>query len=336
MMAKSVGWGIMGCGWIATEAVAPAIVWSNNGHLVAVASRDLGLAQAKAREVGAARAYAPYEAMLADPEIEAVYIGLPNGLHEEWALRCAEAGKHVLCEKSLTFTEASARRIASAFASRGLRLVEGFMYRHHPQWTVVRQLLAEDAVGPLRVLRGCFCGRLNKPGNHRWSAQLGGGTLWDLTCYAVNAARYVTRAEPLRTTAMADTRTEEGVDASSQASLEFPAGVLASVTGSLCAGLDQTFAIIGDDGVIELSRAFVPGWGATTVTLRRADGERVIHVPGANQFIHQMEHFASLVRNADAPAWPAEDGVGNVIACAAIEESWRRNGGVVLLSPGSL
>ncbi|HEY4011870.1 MAG TPA: Gfo/Idh/MocA family oxidoreductase [Polyangiaceae bacterium] len=321
-----IGWGIIGCGWIGTEAVAPSIAWSQNGRLVAVASRDRDLAEAKAREIGADKAYAPYEAMLADPEVEAVYIGLPNGLHEEWAIRCAEAGKHVLCDKSLTMTVASARRIAAAFRSRGLRLIEGFMYRHHPQWTLVRSLVAEGRIGAVRIVRSSFCGRFDKPTNHRWSASLGGGALWDLTCYCVNVSRYVTRAEPVRVAAFADARTPEGVDASTAASLEFEGGVLASVTGSLRAGREQSVVLVGDEGTIEVVSPFLPRWESATVILRRgADGveERRFEVPGANQFLHQAEHFASLVLDPSRDPWPAEDGVRNVAACEAIEKSWR-------------
>jgi xylose dehydrogenase (NAD/NADP) len=328
-----VGWGIIGCGWIATEAVAPAIHWSGNGRLVAVASRDPDVAAAKARETGAHRSYAPYEAMLADREIDAVYIGLPNGLHEEWAVRCALAGKHVLCEKSLTMTLASAKRMAAAFASRSLRLVEAFMYRHHPQWSVVRSLLDEHRIGTLRMVRASFCSRFDKPLDHRWSAAMGGGALWDLTCYCVNAVRYITRAEPLRAAAFA-ARTPEDVDASTQASLELEGGLLASATGSLRAGRDQSLILVGDEGTLEVVRPFLPGWDTTQVVLRRGGstpGERHYEVGGANQFLHQVEHFASLVLDPTTAPWPAEDGVRNVAACEAIEKAWR-GGAVVALA----
>jgi D-xylose 1-dehydrogenase (NADP+, D-xylono-1,5-lactone-forming) len=323
---RRIGWGIIGCGWIGTEAVAPAIQWSNNGWIVAVASRDRAVAEAKAREIGAEKAYASYEAMLADPAVEAVYIGLPNGLHEAWALRCAEAGKHVLCDKSLTMTAASARRMATAFASRGLRLVEGFMYRHHPQWTLVRTFLDEGVIGTVRIVRASFCGRFDKPQDHRWSAALGGGALWDLTCYAVNVVRYVTRAEPVRVGAFADARTDDGVDASTQASLDVEGGVLASVTGSLRAGREQSVVIVGDEGTIEILCPFLPRWAPAPVIVRREGrvvDERRFDVGGANQFLHQAEHFASLVLHPDRAPWPAENGVHNVAACEAIEKSWR-------------
>jgi predicted dehydrogenase len=322
-MSDRVGWGILGCGWIATEAIAPAIQWSNNGRLVAVASRSLRTAEAKARQTGAERFYGTYEELLADREIDAVYIGLPNGLHEEWAVRCAEAGKNVLCEKSLTLSVPSSCRMAAAFTSRALRLVEAFMFRHHPQWRIAADLIGEDKIGPVLIIRSDFCGRLDRASDHRWSKQLGGGALWDLTCYAVNAARFITRAEPIRVTAFADARTDEEVDASTQASLEFENHVLASASGSLKAGRDQSVVVIGSDGVLEITWPFAPGWAPTQVILRRGMEERRIEVGGANHFLHEVEHFASLVANPSRSAWPAEDGTCNVAVCAAIEESWR-------------
>jgi predicted dehydrogenase len=128
----------------------------------------------------------------------------------------------------------------------------------------------------------------------------------------------------VRAAAFADAKTPEGVDASSTASLEFEGGVLASVTGSLRAGRDQSLVIIGDEGTITMERPFLPDWDATDVVLRRRSGEeRRYEVGGANQFLHQVEHFASLVLDASLPSWPAEDGVRNVAACEAIERSWR-------------
>jgi predicted dehydrogenase len=329
----TVRWGILGCGWIATEAVAPAIRWSHNGRLVAVASRDPDVASARARQVGAERAYAPYDALLDDPDVDAVYIGLPNGLHEEWALRCAQSGKHVLCEKSLTMTLASARRMGEAFSSRGLRLIEAFMYRHHPQWSLVRALLADGAIGTPHMVRASFCSRFAKPADHRWSATLGGGALWDLTCYGINVTRYVTRVEPVRVAALGDWRTPEKVDASTTVSLELEGGVLASITGSLRCGPDQTVVIVGDRGVLEIARPFVPRWEPTHVSVRLGWAEERRHeVGGANHFLHQVEHFASLVLDPQRDAWPAEDGIRNVAACEAADTS-ARTGTAVTISP---
>src|SRR5262249_55941033 len=205
-----VGWGILGCGSIATNAIGPAIRWSHNGHLVAVASRGADVAEAKRCELGAMRAYAPYDRLLEDREVDAVYIGLPNGLHEGWALRAAEAGKHVLCEKSLTLSAASARRTAEGFRARGLRLVEGVMYRHHPQWQAARGLLTGG--GAVRFVRASLAGHVARS-DHRWSRDLGGGALFDVTCYAVNAARFVLGTEPISVSAVAELDPRESVDA---------------------------------------------------------------------------------------------------------------------------
>ena len=318
-----VRWGILGCGSIATHAVAPAIRWSRNGELAAVASRDARTAQEKAARVGAPRAHGSYDELLADAGVDAVYLALPNGLHETWALRVAEAGKHLLCEKSLALDAAGARRIAAAFRARGLRLVEGFMFRHHPQWTVVRELLAEGAVGEVRAVRAGLAGYLASDADHRWSPELGGGALFDVTCYAVNAARLAVGKEPLRVSGVARLH-PGGADETTMAVLEFPGGVLASASGSLRAAPAQSVAIAGTRGTIALDAPFIPEWHPVRLRIVATDGaERVVDVQGANHFLHEVEHFASLVEGHTQDPAPAEDGVGNVAACAAIARSVR-------------
>ena len=321
-------WGILGCGTIATTAIAPAIRWSANGELVAVASRDAATARARAEEVAAPHAHGSYEALLADDRVDAVYIGVPNGLHEEWALRAVEAGKHVLCEKSLTLSSGGARRMSGAFRARGLRLVEAFMYRHHPQWETVRRLLAERAIGDVRSIRAGLTGTVTKPGDHRLSPSLGGGALFDVTCYAVDVARFVLGAEPLRVTAQATLLAPGGVDVATSALLEFPGGVLASAHGSLASAADQYVVILGTEGRIEVERPFIPEWSPTRIRLERADTSHIHAIGGANHFLHQVEHFASLVLDPRRPAFPAEDGLANVTVCEAIARSYA--GGVAV------
>jgi predicted dehydrogenase len=314
-----IGWGILGCGSIATHAIAPAITWSQNGRLVAVASRDARVAELKRAQLGAVRAYAPYDALLEDRDVDAVYIGLPNGMHEEWALRAAAAGKHVLCEKSLSLTAASAMRMAEAFAARRLRLVEAFMYRHHPQWRAVKDLL--PAIGEVRLVRASLLVHLKAP-DHRWSASLGGGALFDVTCYAVDVARFVLGAEPLAVEAAATLR--GAVDQTTQATLTFPNGIIGSASGALDAGQDQSFAVAGTAGTLEVVRPFLPGWSATWIVIRDREGtERRIEIGGANHYLHQAEHFASLVLDPARDAWPAENGLANVGACEAIVRSYQ-------------
>jgi xylose dehydrogenase (NAD/NADP) len=327
-----VRWGILGCGSIACESIAPAIRWSRNGELAAVASRDPAAARAKADRVRAPRAHGSYEALLADEEIDAVYIGLPNGLHEVWALRAAAAGKDVLCEKSLTLSVASARRMRAAFQARGLRLVEAYMYRHHPQWEIARRLLAEGAVGEPRSIRAGFTGSGLPDDDHRFSVPLGGGALFDLTCYAVDVARYLLGREPARVSGHGVPFAPGGVDVASSAVLEFPGGVLATAHGSLRSGEDQFVVVVGTHGRIEVERPFAPGWLPTQVRVEK-DGEasRSLLVPGANHYLHQVEHFASLVLDRRRAAYPAEDGVANVSVCEAIATSIARGAAVSVL-----
>jgi predicted dehydrogenase len=327
-MKDRVRWGILGCGSIATRAVAPAIRWSQNGELVAVASRDPARAHAKAEAIAAPRAHGSYDALLADPEIDAIYIGLPNGLHEEWAIRAAEAGKHVLCEKSLALSSASALRIVRAFKSRGLRVVEGFMVRHHPQWEIVRRLLADRAIGEVRSIRAGLAGSSRPDSDHRFSPTLGGGALFDVTCYPVNIARMLMHTEPRRVCAQAvlapSKDGERAVDVASAAILEFPGDVLASVHGSLRSARDQYLTICGTSGRIDVDRPFHPEWSPTQIRLERNDESRILAAGGANHFLHQMEHFASLVLDPNKPLYPSETGLENVTACEAIAASIAR------------
>jgi predicted dehydrogenase len=320
----NVRWGIIGCGSIATSAIAPAIHWSNNGDLVAVASRDPATARVRAEAVAAPKAHGSYDALLADPEVEAVYIGLPNGLHEEWALRAAAAGKHVLCEKSLTLSLASARRMSAAFRERGLRLVEGFMYRHHPQWESVRRHLADGAVGEVRSIVAGLAGTVKNEHDHRFSPTLGGGATFDVLCYAVDVARMLLHAEPRRVSAYATLFAPGGVDVTTSALLEFPSGVTVSAYGSLRSAPEQFVTILGTKGRLEVERPFIPDWSNLQVRLLRPDdGQHILAVGAANHFLHEVEHFASLVREPGRPTYPAEDGVANVTVCEAIERSYR-------------
>jgi predicted dehydrogenase len=319
--ARRVRWGILGCGSIASSAIAPAIRWSANGELVAVGSRSIERARERAAAVGAARAHGRYEALLADPEVDAVYLGLPNGEHARWAIAAAEAGKHVLCDKSLALSLDDARRTGEAFRARGLRLVEGFMVRHHPQWELARRLVAE--IGPVRTVRAWLAGTTADPGNYRWSRELGGGALFDVTCYAVNAARLVAGEEPVRAQATARWRSP-GVDEATHALLEFPGGAVAEVSGSLASPFEQAVVITGQRGRVVLDRPFVPGWDPVEVVVE-VDGRRTAHaVGGANHFLHMIEHVGNLVADPSAPSWPAEDGVANVAALCAIAGSAAR------------
>jgi predicted dehydrogenase len=319
-----VRWGIIGCGAIATAAIAPAIHWAGGSELLAVASRTQERATRKAAQVGAPRAFGAYEAILADSDIDALYIGVPNGEHARWAIEAARAGKHVLCEKSLALTTEDAHAMREAFRAKDLVLVEGFMVRHHPQWTLVRQLLGSGLIGKVRHVRAWLRATLDQPADHRWSKTLGGGALFDVTCYPVNAARLVVGEEPARAQGSARWHAS-GVDESTDALLEFPSGAVASVHGSLAAPFEQGVVVSGDAGRIVMERPFIPHWDPTDIVVELTGAERQVHrVGGANHFLHMIEHVAHCMRDRSAPLFPAEDGVANVEACVAILDACSR------------
>lgn len=291
--------------------------WSTTGELRAVGSRTEARARDRAELVGAWEAYGSYDALLADPEVDAIYIGVPNGEHARWALAAAEAGKHVLCDKSLALSVDDARAMREAFRAKKLRLVEGFMVRHHPQWTLLRELLDAGAIGTVRHVRSWFRAGLEAEDDHRWSATLGGGALFDVGCYPINAARFVFQSEPLRAQATSSWKSK-GVDISTDALLDFVGGGVASIHGSLRAPFEEGLVVSGDKGRIVLERPFVSHWDAVDVILERHGTREVRHVEGANHFLHMIEHVEACILDPEKPLAPAEDGAANVAACMLV------------------
>jgi len=318
-----VRWGIIGAGGIAQNAVGPAINKARNAELVAVSSRDEQRAAGIAEKLGAPRHYGSYESLLEDPDIDAVYIGLPNGMHEQWTIACAEAGKHVLCEKSLTLSLESARRMEEACEKAGVLLMDAFMYRHHPQWKTVQEILESGRLGTIRSLIAVFMGNLPDPDNHRWSAELGWGALFDVTCYAVNACRYILGEEPLSVNCLIDDNTPEKVDRLSHISMMFPNYVTATAIGSLSSAGNQYLQVLGSEGKLTVERPFTVDEKEYAIRLDLADGRQEYSSGSANQFICEVEHFGSCLLEKNKPLAPAENGVRNVAVCDAAVESWR-------------
>ncbi len=332
-MSNCVRWGLIGAGRIARGAMAPAISHALNSELRAVASRNAERREALAADQGVTVTYESYEALLADPEIDAVYISLPNGLHEEWTVAAARAGKHVLCEKALTFTVESAMRMREACEQAGVLLVEAYMYRHHPQWAQARRLLEEGRIGEVRQITATFTGNLPSLLDHRWSAALGRGALFDVTCYGINVCRYLLGAEPRKVTAMADLATEEGVDRASTVLMSFPKHVTAVAHGSLSSAGHQDVHVIGTHGTLEIPLPFIPELRRCPILVQTPESEEKIYVAPRNHFILQVEHFAACVLDRGHDRQPAEDGVLNTRVCEAAVRSWET---AMPINPGDL
>ena len=185
-MTRKIRWGVLGCAGIAVKAVIPAIQSSRLGRGTAIASRDPGKATQVAARVGIGRGYGSYERLLADPDIDAVYNPLPNHLHVPLTIKALQHGKPVLCEKPIALNAAQAGELAAAQRAAGLPVAEAFMVRHHPQWKKARALVAEGRIGEVKAIQTIFSYYLVDPSNVRNQADIGGGGLFDVGCYAVS------------------------------------------------------------------------------------------------------------------------------------------------------
>ncbi|MFL5807092.1 MAG: Gfo/Idh/MocA family protein [Roseiflexaceae bacterium] len=319
-------WGVIGTGWVARTFIA-ALRESAGERVVAVASRDAARAAALAAALGGARSYGAYADLLADSEVDAVYIGLPNSLHAEWSIACARAGKHVLCEKPLAVSHAEAERMFAAARAAGVWLMEAFMYRFHPQTRKVQELIAAGAIGQVRLIRAAFTFTVADPANVRLSAELAGGALMDVGCYPVNFARMIAGCAPDRV-AVAARWAPAGVDETLVGSLEYPGGVIAQITCSLSASRVHSAQVIGSAGVIELDEAFTPPLDRPTrIRLRRGAEIEEIEIPPANHYRLEAEAFGQLIAAGHGahglPEMPLAETLDNIATIEALLEAAR-------------
>jgi predicted dehydrogenase len=320
-VSAPLGWGVLGTGGIVRRWL-PGLRAAGE-RLVALGSRDPARGRAASAELGALRG-GSYEDVLADPAVEAVYVALPNALHAEWTIRAAEAGKHVLCEKPLAPNPAECEAMVAVCAASGVQLVEGFMYRHHPRWRLLRRRLDEGTIGPVRLLRAAFGFRMGpeRDADVRLSPELAGGALQDVGCYCVNATRWFL-GEPTAVRGRAIDRRGRGVDTHAAAVLEYPDGVLAELSCSLDGALGQTLEIVGERGRIVVPSAFLPGTGEAPLDVVEAGGAAARElVPGVDQYQLEVEAFRDLVRQGTPSPTPGADGAATQRVIAA----WRESG----------
>jgi predicted dehydrogenase len=322
-MSRPVTWGILSTADINRKLI-PGAHASAKIELVGVASRDTARAEAYAREWEIPRAFGSYEALLADPEIEAVYISLPNTLHCEWSIRALEAGKHVLCEKPLTRHVAEAEAAFAAAKQTGSLLSEAFMYRHNPQTLRLKQLVDEGAIGELRLVRSAFSYSLYDEANIRLQTELEGGALMDVGCYCVNGSRLLA-GEPDAVHAQAWFG-PTGTDWVLTGSLRFPGDVLATFDcGTALVDRDELEAI-GSEGSLFVDDPWhcdEPG-----IELRREDGVERIELGFSDSYQLELENLSDAIRGEAPLLLGREDAVGQARALEALHSS-ATNGEVV-------
>lgn len=309
-MQQPIRWGILGAAKIARTDVGPAIHAARGATLAALATTRPEAAAPFAALAPGLRVHDSYAALLADPQIDAVYIPLPNHLHVDWTLRAIDAGKHVLCEKPIALEAAQIDRLIAARNASGLKVAEAFMVTHHPQWALVRDLLAAGTIGPLRHVEGSFTYNNTDPANIRNRAELGGGGLRDVGVYPCVTTRFATGAEPERL--RADLRIEGGVDTFARVRADFPGFTMSFYCGMRQARRQQML-FHGTDGVIELSAPFnARVYGDTRVDWTGADGVRHSRrFNGVDQYALMIEGFGAAVRGEAAFNCPLEFSRGN-------------------------
>jgi xylose dehydrogenase (NAD/NADP) len=310
----TVRWGLL-----STASITGALLGSGHGEFVAVASRSAERAEAFARERGIPRAHGSYEALLADPDVDAVYVPLPNSLHVEWSIKALEAGKHVLCEKPMSRHPEDVERAFDVAEREGLVLTEAFMWRHHPQLERARELIAARAIGALKVVRAAFSFAGRPAEDIRLQHDLEGGGLMDVGCYCISGCRAIAGTEPERVYGE-QVIGGNGVDVAFAATMRFPGDVLATFDCGMSYAARDELEAVGDEGSLFLDD---PWHGRRAeIEVRRPDGsvERV-DLGQANPYALELENFEAAVRGEAPALLGRDDAVAQARVIAALYRS---------------
>jgi predicted dehydrogenase len=325
-MNEPVRWGVMGCARIAINRVIPAMGDAEQTRLLAIASRSLSVAQATAARFDVPKAYGSYDELLADPEIEAVYIPLPNGLHAEWSIRAMRAGKHVLCEKPIALNAAEARAIQAVRDETGRFCLEAFAYRFNPVVAEAIRRARSGVLGELRFIHvvTTFLMDTLDPDNVRLQADIGGGALYDIGCYAINAQRMLAGREPRTAWATMQWSERFDVDLAGAAVLDFGEGLLGTIQWGFTAPFGGPFSVLGTGGKLTGAYGWSPPPGAPAMLLTAEGMTREIHVEHANDYTGEVQDLSLALRGEHEPvyAWePLEANMRVLDACYASHRS---------------
>jgi predicted dehydrogenase len=325
-MSNKVRWGVLSAAKIAIEKVIPAMQQGELCEVVAIASRDPARAEHAAKNLGIARAYGSYEALLDDPDIEAVYNPLPNHLHVPWSIRAAEAGKHVLCEKPIAMNLEEAKTLLAARDTTRVKIQEAFMVHTHPQWTGALELVRSGRIGEPRSVFGYFSYFNQDASNIRNIAEYGGGGLMDIGCYLITVSRRIFGREPSRVVGVSEFDPKTRIDLLSSGILDFSPGQAVFTCGTQVAAY-QRVHIVGTSGRIEIEIPFnAPPDRPCRVFLDDATdlhggGVRTIEFDTCDQYTIQGDLFSKAIRENEPPPLPLEDSLRNMAVIDALARS---------------
>lgn len=321
---KKIRWGVLGAAKIATVKVIPGMQRGRLTEVVGLASRTRAKAEAEAARLGVRKAYGSYEELLADPEIDAVYNPLPNDLHVSWSIKALEAGKHVLCEKPIGLSSAEGKKLVEAGRRHPrLKLMEAFMYRHHPQWVAAKRIVDAGGIGELRTIQTSFSYFNDDPGDIRNSSEQGGGALFDIGCYPISLSRFIFGGEPKRVCGCVEFDDRFGTDRLSSAILDFGRGT-STFTCSTQLTPYQRVHLFGATGRVEIVIPFnAPPDEPCILFHERAGKIERLEIPTTDQYTVQGDLFAQAVLEDGPVPTPIEDAVANMQVIEAVFESAR-------------
>jgi predicted dehydrogenase len=333
-MSRKVRWGVLSTASIGVRKVLPAMQQGKFSEVVAIASRDLGKARETASKLGIAKAYGSYEELVEDPEIDAIYNPLPNQLHVPWTIKAAEAGKHVLCEKPISLTVAEAESLLKVRERTSVKIGEAFMIRSHPQWLRMKALIDEGRIGQLRAVMGAFSYFNVDPKNIRNNVESGGGALYDIGCYCIQAARYAFGAEPKRVVGCIDRDPKMQIDRLTSAILEFSGGQSVFTCSTQFVPY-QRVQFFGTKGRIEIEIPFnAPMDRPTRIFVDGGDlfgGDRVSEeFPVCDQYTLQGDAFSKAILDDTEVPVSLEEAIRNMKVIEAIFRSAASGGWVGL------
>ncbi|NLB70111.1 MAG: Gfo/Idh/MocA family oxidoreductase, partial [Lentisphaerae bacterium] len=334
-MSKKVCWGIIGAGAIA-NAFADGVVRSETGKLVAVGSRSLEKAEAFAEKWGVARAHGSYEALLADESVQAVYIATPHPMHPEWAIKAAEAGKHILLEKPMAINSYLAETILEAVVENNVFFMEAYMYRCHPQTAKLVELIREKAIGDVNAMEASFTFRSEySPNSRLWNNDLAGGGILDVGGYATSITRLVAGAavgkpfaDPVTVCGVGKLHEERGVDCWAVGAMKFDNGIVGTIRTGIGLAADNSFRVFGSEGSIVVPDPFAASrqgsQNGRIIVRKNGAPEQIIEIPSElTSYVYEADVCGRAIlakrTEAEAPAMTWEDSLGNLRA----QDQWR-------------
>ncbi len=319
---KKIRWGVLSTARIGVQKVIPAMQKGKICEIAAISSRDFEKAGKTAEKLNISKAYGSYDELLDDPEIDAIYNPMPNHLHVPWSIKAIEAGKHVLCEKPIALSAEEARQLADAAKARpDLKVMEAFMYRHHPQWREAKALVDRGEIGDLRTIHSHFSYFNDDPNNVRNMPEIGGGGLLDIGCYSISLSRFIFGREPKNVFAKMEFDPRFHTDILASGVLDFGPGT-SIFSCSTQLGYHQSAVIFGTTGSIQIEIPFNPPFDKPTrIFVRRGDEIEEKTFPVCNQFTIQGNLFSrAILEDRDVPT-PLTDAVANMKVIDAVKRS---------------